>query len=121
MGSKKSERRRAARLEIVLEVKYKIINMEGSPVKITKSGNMSMTGILIFVEEILCRGDLLHLEIYLPGDKIPIVVKGIVAWQQEVSGEKRTGILFQDMKKEDCKRFADYCFRKMYEMVGLKK
>lgn len=116
------ERRKHARLNLSMKVDYRIIHSE--KVKSTVSRDMSLGGVLLLVSEKMDAGTPLELEIYLSEiDNQPVKTRGEVIWQGELGereeGYYHTGIAFSGIKEEDKKRFAEFCFSQMYELVGL--
>lgn len=117
------ERRKHARLNLSMKVDYKVSSLGEEP-KSTISRDISLGGVLLLVKERMDTGTPLELDIYLTEEETkPIKTKAQVIWQGEL-GEKaegfyHTGISFSEIKEKDKKRFADFCFSQMYEMVGL--
>lgn len=117
------ERRKHARLNLSMKVDYKVSSTGGEQ-KTTLSRDMSLGGVLLLVSEKMDAGTPLELEIYLSGeDSKPVKTRGEVIWQGELGergeGYYHTGIAFSGIVEEDKKRFAEFCFSQMYEMVGL--
>lgn len=117
------ERRKHARLNLSMKVDYQI-SSSGEEPRRAVSRDISLGGVLLLVKERMDAGTPMDLEIYLTEEETkPIKTRAQVIWQGEL-GEKEegfyhTGITFTKIKEEDKKRFADFCFSQMYEMVGL--
>lgn len=123
MNDEFTERRRHARLNLSMKVDYKVTST-GEGQRSTLSRDMSLGGVLLLVSEKMDAGTPLELEIYLSEiDNQPVKTRGEVIWQGELGereeGYYHTGIAFSGIKEEDKKRFADFCFSQMYELVGL--
>lgn len=114
------ERRRAARLDIPIKVRYKIKEEE----KKSKDGvtkNISVGGCLFLVQEELPLNSVVELEIFL-GDteSESLKLKGkILRLDRKEKGLFEYGIAFNGLSSEGRRLFADYCFAKMYQMIGL--
>lgn len=114
------ERRRCARLNVVLDVRYTVLAEKILPQVRVKTSNISMGGLRITTHQLLKIGTNLNLEIYLTEGDEPIIVKGYVVWQNKASNKDyETGIRIENLKDSDKKRFSDFVFHQMYQRVGL--
>lgn len=104
-----SERRRCQRVEAKIDVKYRLLKSSGLNLA-HSSKNISEVGIGILIYEILPVNTLMELEIAVPSDKNPLIIKGRVAWcdsseQMDKDGRRvfLTGIEFidADTKQKD--------------------
>lgn len=75
--------------DIEAKVKFEIVNQEDQrlvPKKYSAiSRNISVAGLSFVSHKNLQKGDLLHLEIYLPGARNPIPMKGEVKWSHQAA------------------------------------
>lgn len=108
------EKRRFARLNLLADTFYKKKTVPQKK-KLSLFKNISIGGICLIAYEELQAGDLLDLEIYLPGYNIPINIVGRVVWVKEfvIGGppaEKRfdAGVEFIEAKEEDVKEIGKY-------------
>ncbi|MDP6685961.1 MAG: PilZ domain-containing protein [Candidatus Omnitrophota bacterium] len=114
------ERRKAARLDIPIKVQYKFIGKQSSPRgAVTK--DMSAGGCLLLVTEELSLKSEVELEIFLgETDSEVLRLKGrLTRLNRKEKGLYEYGIVFDTLSSEARRLFADYCFAKMYEMIGL--
>lgn len=121
-----NEQRKSARLDIPIMVQYGVIGSESgvrSPEekKAAMTKNISPGGCLLLVAEELTENTQIELDILLGETKDEALkLKGkIVRLNRKEDGLYEYGISFIDMGKEERRLFADYCFAKMYEMIGL--
>ncbi len=116
------ERRKMARLDIAIEVRYKVIGREHK-LQGGVTRNISAGGCLFIASEKLSVGTELEIEMMLgtsPAESLKI--KGRIERLTRVGEEMyESGIAFKALKREDRRIFADYVFSKMYEMIGLSK
>ncbi|MCK5083096.1 MAG: PilZ domain-containing protein [Candidatus Omnitrophica bacterium] len=74
--------------DLEMKVKFELIDQEGeeslSDKYLAVSRNISVGGLCFASSEKVRQGDLLHLEVYLPGAKEPIHMKGRVEWCKPV-------------------------------------
>jgi hypothetical protein len=100
MSEKKQERRKYDRFKTDVEiyfdfiydletkVKFELVNENGETSSSEKysavSRNVSVGGICFSSTQQVTQGDLLHLEVYLPGSEDPVHMKGKVEWCKPV-------------------------------------
>ncbi len=105
MTKPSSERRRHPRYETELEVRYYFIyevkTLVQFQIKDQQSGqvlsrkysglskNVSAEGLCFTSGKQLEKGNLLHLEVYVPGSKEPVHMEGEVAWSKATSLEEQ--------------------------------
>ncbi len=113
------ERRRSARLDIPIEVVYSVSGSGEN--RAAKSSNISAGGCLLITEEELPADSLIDLEILL-GDSggESLKIRGhIVRASESSTGRHEYGIAFENISNEARRLFADFCFARMYEFIGL--
>ena len=105
------EKRRFIRFDVLLNA---ICRTKGSLKKL-KVNNFCREGIGILSEEALDKGEDLELEMMIPGDNIPIIFEGQIAW---VGGtlpgqpDHQAGIKFKKIKSEDRGKILEYIYKK---------
>jgi len=115
-----NEQRKTARLDMPIKVQYKIIGGEGNH-KGAVTKDISAGGCLLLVtEELPLKADV-ALQIMLgEGDQEALKLKGkIVRLNRAEKDLYEYGIAFNTLSSETRRLFADYCFAKMYELIGL--
>ncbi len=106
-----SEKRKFMRFNILLEAVCK----RGASNKKLKINNFSREGLGIVSAEALSVGDEVDLELNIPGDNMPIMVKGEVTWTLGPSQENRqhkSGLRFKDIHNSDRSRILGYIYQK---------
>lgn len=82
------DRRRCRRFETMLDVKYKLLKSSKSNSAFS-SKNISEVGIGILTYEIIPKNALLEMDIAVPTQKEPLIIKGKVAWCEGCEGIRR--------------------------------
>lgn len=83
------ERRKEARIDLSIKVKYKVLERSWVEDK-TLSRNITSEGIQLAVSERLVKGNMLKMEIYLPGEAKPILATGAIVWVREAPEDWRS-------------------------------
>jgi len=115
------ERRKAARLDIPLQVEYMIKGRRAEGFERALTKDVSAGGCLLLAKEEIPPDSVLDLKIFL-GEKEEetILLKGgIVRLNSSQGGFYEYGVVFDGLSAEARRMFADFCFAKMYEMIGL--
>ena len=114
-----NEKRKTARLDIPIKITYKVLGEDENKAAVTK--DMSAGGCLILTTEKLPENTEVGLDISLgESDSEALMLKGrIVRLNREEKGLYEYGISFKDLSKDARRLFADFCFARMYEMIGL--
>jgi len=109
-----TERRKAVRVPITLEVVY-YHDKKGGGVSKTYTENISMGGLKIQTEEKLKNGEPLLLEIKIPNTSKPIAAKGEIVWVKDapagLSSGKRVfgaGLKFTHIKFSEKQKLASF-------------
>lgn len=117
------EKRKTARLDIPLNVQYRIKGekKEAKPQKAAMTKDVSAGGCLLLTTEELSINSELELDIILgETEEEMLKLKGrIVRLNRAENKLHEYGIAFNELSKEARRLFADFCFAKMYEMIGL--
>lgn len=113
------EQRKTARLDIPIKVRYKLQTEDQNRTANTK--NISAGGCLLIVSEELPLQSEIELDVFLgDGEAEALKLAGtIVRLHKGGKGSFEYGISFSNMGGNARRLFADFCFSKMYEMIGL--
>ncbi len=120
------ERRKTARLDVPIRVEYRVLGAQTSPEvpaagKDAATRNISAGGCLLLVAEELPIDAHVEITIFLgDSDTEALRLEGkIVRLSRQEKDLYEYGIGFDQMSAEARRLFADYCFAKMYQMIGL--
>lgn len=117
------ERRKSARLDIALSVSYTVKNAHGEVTEMAEamSSDISATGIRLMTPVPLKNGATLDLEISIEGQEgEPVHATGEVVWQNQISDTSyEIGAVIRHMNEEDKKRFLDFVFCQMSQLMGI--
>jgi len=115
------EKRKAARLDIPIRVEYSSHALKGSS-RAAHTKNISAGGCLLVTSEELPIDSVVELDIYVGEHGVePIKLTGSIVREAKCGGQFEYGISFAQMNLDAKKKFADFCFSKMYELIGLSK
>ena len=108
-----TEKRRFLRFETALSAFCETAS--GKIKAATNVKNISKEGALLLIDKPVREGTGLNLSMDIPGDNVPIVAAGRVAWQKEVkrSGGHsiyETGVKFIDINNVDKGRLLEYIY-----------
>jgi len=106
------EKRRFMRFNVLMEA---ISRTAGGALKKFKINNISKEGVGILCDETLKAGDDIEMEIMIPGDNMPVLFKGEVAWVSDSSYNNalyKSGIRFKKIRNEDRSRVLEYIYQK---------
>jgi len=114
------ERRRYARLNIPLEVRYAFQGKEDVRHK-TVTKNISPNGARFTIKEELSKGAVLELTVKIPTKSKPIPIKAKVAWSRKETGQGKdtydAGFEFIEISEEDKGAFFQYLCNFMYDQI----
>jgi hypothetical protein len=113
------EKRRTPRVIVAIPVRFKVINQavdQPKEQKALETLNLSKGGVGLFCLEPLNKGDLLKVEIGVPGATKPLKTFAEVKWCRKMEAEKhrdqyRAGISFMAFRHEDDKLLDEYIGR----------
>lgn len=113
------ERRKAARLDIPIKVQYRVTSLEEVKEAVTR--NISAGGCLLLAGEALEVGLCVELSIFLGASETEsLVLNGKIVRQMSLdNGRNEFGVEFENMSRDARHLFAEFCFARMYEMIGL--
>ena len=116
-----TERRRLARLDVPINVHYKVIGKEKHTKGTGVTKNVSVGNCLLLVTEKLSLDTEVELQIFLGESESEfLTIHGRIARiNRSEDGLYEYGIKFDEISREARRLFADYFFSKMYEMIGL--
>lgn len=119
-----AERRRHARLDIALSVSYVVKDASGEVTEMAEamSSDISATGIRLMTPGPLKNGSTLDVEITIEGhEEDPVHASCEVVWQNQISETSyEIGAIIRYMTDDDKKRFLDFVFEQMSQLVGIK-
>lgn len=105
------ERRRQVRIDLAIRIRYKVLERSWVEDK-TLSRNISGGGIQLAVSERLVKGNILEMEMYLPGEAEPILATGAVVWIREAPEDWRSdfdaGVRITKMAPSDRDKLLRY-------------
>ena len=113
----RTEKRQFPRLNVSVDVEYKILEKELSPEKVTFTRNIGAGGICLIVYEKIAIGSILALRINLKDANCVIETKGRVVWSEyfTMSADSRDrydlGIEFMDINESDRQKISQYVFK----------
>ncbi len=105
------EKRRNIRFNILMDA----ICGRGESFKKLKINNFSRDGVGIISSETFQQGEDVELEMTIPGDNMPIMLHGEVAWSnnsESDDGKHKTGLRFKNVRNEDRSRILEYIYQK---------
>lgn len=114
-----TERRRFLRFETALNALCEIITDRFKAS--SKVRNISKEGALITIDKRLDEGTEIALSMDVPGDNIPIVASGKVAWQRGKDGLYDTGIKFTKINNLDKGRLLEYIYTQWLRLIDKKE
>ncbi|HNX91358.1 MAG TPA: PilZ domain-containing protein [Candidatus Omnitrophota bacterium] len=105
-----SEKRRHMRFNLFLEA---LCRKGGIPKKL-KVDNFSREGIGISSDELLNEGDDVEIEMMIPGDNIPVVVTGQIAWTEKTKEDAnfKSGVKLTRINNADRGKILNYIYQK---------
>ena len=88
--------------DIKTKVRFRLIdktkNLIMPPSYFALSKNVSAQGVCFSSERKLNKGDLLHIEIYLPAQKEPVRMEGEVCWSHHLKGDEDKKKIYAGVK-----------------------
>ncbi|MFH1837432.1 MAG: PilZ domain-containing protein [Candidatus Omnitrophota bacterium] len=105
------EKRRFIRFDTLLDA---ICRRKGSLTRF-KVNNFCRDGVGILSDEVLDNGEDVEVEMMIPGDNVPIIFEGQIAWAgASFSGiaKHESGIKFKKINSEDRGRVLEHIYRK---------
>ena len=116
------DRRRFARLDLALTVSYAVLDhageLERDPLK-ALTADISAGGLRLMTPTPLVTGTKLDLGIFLGEDERAIKATGEVVWQRRLAPTSfETGVEINGIDEKDRKRFMEFIFDQVSEIVG---
>lgn len=106
-----SEKRKFMRFDLLMDA----IWAKGGVNKKIKISNFCREGMGILSREPIREGDDIELELTLPGDNIPVLLEGKVAWANgpvSDDSQHRGGVRFNKVESGDRGRILEYIYHK---------
>lgn len=104
------EKRQFMRFNVILDA---MCRRNGKTKKL-QINNFSKEGLGILARERFDEGEDVDIELMIPGDNIPIICEGEVAWSQGPdmdSAQHKTGIRFKNISGGDKGRILEYIYQ----------
>ena len=104
------EKRRFMRFNVFLDA----LCRSNETKKKVKVSNFSKDGIGLLSEEIFNRGDEVEVEMTIPGDNLPVVIEGQIAWASgstDEENEYKGGLKFNKINNDDKSRILEYIYQ----------
>ena len=115
MGAK--DNRKYLRFNVILEA----ICRKGGILKKVKVNNFSKEGVGILSDETLNKGEDLEMEMMIPGDNIPVIIEGQIAWTSEAASKDdahKAGVKLKKIKASDRGRILEYIYNNWVKTTG---
>lgn len=118
------EKRMMARLDVPVKVEFKICKDKGkneNELFCGITGNISQVGCLLLATKNIPLNSKLEISLLLKEGKDDKLILGgeILRLSKKEENLYEYGLSFFPMKKEERDKFSEFCFKRMYEMVGL--
>lgn len=104
------EKRKYMRFNVFLEA----VSRTGKTLKNLKVSNFCKEGIGVLSPDPLNRGKALAIELMIPGDNVPVVVEGEIAWSGAAildNMQYQGGVKFKKISNEDKSRVLEYIYK----------
>lgn len=105
------EKRKYVRFDVLLDAMCRT----GKALKQLRVNNFSKEGVGVSILDSLHIGDDVELELMIPGDNMPVMLAGEVAWVNEHSSSEqacRGGIKLKETNNADRSRMLGYIYQK---------
>jgi len=105
------ERRKYMRFDVLLDA---ILGRSGKKKKM-KVNNFSRDGLGIVSDEKISEGEDVEIELMIPGDNIPVIVTGEIAWTVKNGAEEpvfKSGVKVKKIKSADRSKILQYVYDK---------
>ncbi|MDD3088692.1 MAG: PilZ domain-containing protein [Candidatus Omnitrophica bacterium] len=112
------EKRRFMRFNVLMDA----ICRTGNSMRKLKINNFSREGLGVLSRECMNPGDQVEIEMSVPGDNMPVVFLGEVAWAMSPEADNqnyRGGVRFKDIKNSDRSRILGYIYQKWIMPAGV--
>ena len=106
------EKRRYMRFNVLMDA---IAKTAGGALKKMKVNNFSREGLGIISDNAIPDGESVEIELKIPGDNIPVVVTGEIAWSATALSSNeffRGGIQLKKIKSADRGRILNFIYNK---------
>ncbi|MFH1799122.1 MAG: PilZ domain-containing protein [Candidatus Omnitrophota bacterium] len=114
------EKRKYMRFDVLLEA----VCYTGKALKKLKVNNFCKEGIGILSASPFSQGKALEIEMMIPGDNVPIVVEGEIAWTSAAVSDNmqyQGGVKFKKISNEDKSRVLEYIYKNWIKNEGPEK
>ncbi len=104
-----SEKRKYMRFNVLFEA----ICRRGDSTEKVKVNNFSREGLGVLCQEALGQGEEVEVEFMIPGDNVPVLVEGKVAWTSPFASnslERKSGVKLKNISNSDRSRVLEYIY-----------
>lgn len=119
------DKRKYLRLNVATKINYRIRNKGEAGAAASEAGigkNISMDGICFKAKQKLDSGTMIDLEIFLPSEAEPLLLKGEVRWSRDIKAEGKTeyetGVALATVRDTDENRYLRYVNERMMERLS---
>lgn len=108
------ERRKYMRFSITSDVIYRVLGKLGGVSGKARSEmvNVCRNGLCMSGQKVLAKGEIVELEMMLPGEVIPVIAFGEVVWSRMDNDYVcRSGMRFTQIDGGDRSKLIDYAYR----------
>jgi c-di-GMP-binding flagellar brake protein YcgR len=105
------EKRKYMRFNVLMDA----ICRTGGALKKLKISDFSKEGVGVLSNEAFEEGENVEMELMIPGDNVPVILQGEVAWAKspfEESVKYKSGVKFKNMTNGDKSRILEYIYQK---------
>ena len=106
-----SEKRKYMRFNVFMDA----LGRKGGMLKKLKVNNFSKEGVGVISDAPLREGEDLEVEMMIPGDNMPVVFEGKIAWTSDDTYDHehyKGGIKFNKISNNDRSRILEYIYQK---------
>ncbi|MBU1894266.1 MAG: PilZ domain-containing protein [Candidatus Omnitrophota bacterium] len=106
-----AEKRKYMRFNVLLNA----ICRKSGKSKSLEINNFSKEGIGVISNNAFSKGEDLEIEMTIPGDNIPVLFEGKVAWVNGQAGDNKqykSGIRFEKINNQDRSRILEYIYQR---------
>ena len=105
------DKRKYMRFDVLLDA----LCRAGDGLKKLKVNNFSREGAGLCGSDHLREGEDVEIEVNIPGDNIPVVISGQIAWSantQDTGNEYECGVKFKEIKDSDRGKILEHIYKK---------
>lgn len=103
-----SEKRNFMRFGVLFDAMFR-----GSTTGAAKVNNFSKQGLGLITDGEVQQGEKLEIEMNIPGDNVPVICQGEIAWTKRLASEQnknKCGVKIENMEGKDRGRVLEYIY-----------